>query len=107
MRRALQCAVDMQIAMDERNRGAAARTVPELYMGIGINTGKVIAGLMGSEIYSARTSDRRGGQPRGAHRGVLPARPDPGERAHLRAVPRLVADRRADRGVRQGPGVAA
>jgi adenylate cyclase len=54
-RRGVHCAVDMQIAMDEGNRALRNSIRPELYMGIGINTGKVIAGVLGSEIYSART----------------------------------------------------
>ena len=54
-RRGVHCAVDMQIAMDEGNRALRNTIRPELFMGIGINTGKVIAGVLGSEIYSART----------------------------------------------------
>lgn len=54
-RRGVHCAVDMQIAMDEANRALRNSIRPELFMGIGINSGKVIAGLLGSEIYSART----------------------------------------------------
>ena len=53
--RAVHCAVDMQIAMDESNRELRNTIRPELYMGIGINTGAVIAGVLGSEIYSTRT----------------------------------------------------
>lgn len=45
-RRAVACAVDMQLAMGE---------LPELYLGIGINSGEVIAGVLGSELHSART----------------------------------------------------
>jgi adenylate cyclase len=54
-RRGVHCAVDMQIAMDDGNRALRNTIRPELYMGIGINTGNVIAGVLGSEIYSART----------------------------------------------------
>ena len=54
-RRCVHCAVDMQIAMDESNRALRNSIRPELYMGIGINSGAVIAGVLGSEIYSART----------------------------------------------------
>ena len=54
-RRGVHCAVDMQIAMDEANRALRNSIRPELFMGIGINSGKVIAGVLGSEIYSART----------------------------------------------------
>lgn len=46
-RRALECAVDMQLAM-------AAR-FPEMFMGIGVNSGEVIAGVLGSKLYSVRT----------------------------------------------------
>src|SRR2546425_6692936 len=51
--RALTCAVEMQIAMDELNASHRRRGLPELYMGIGVNTGQVMAGLVGSELYSA------------------------------------------------------
>ena len=54
-RRAVTCAAQMQIAMDEVNRDHAARKLPELYMGIGINTGRVMAGLLGSELHSEYT----------------------------------------------------
>jgi adenylate cyclase len=52
---AVLCAVEMQIAMDEANRGHRKAKRPELYMGIGINTGSVIAGVLGSKLYSAHT----------------------------------------------------
>ena len=55
VRRALLCAVDMQIAMDEVNRYHEQTRMPELYMGIGINTGTVMAGLVGSDLYSEYT----------------------------------------------------
>lgn len=45
-RRAVACAVDMQLAMAD---------LPELYMGIGINSGEVIAGVLGSKLHSVRT----------------------------------------------------
>ena len=54
-RRAVVCAAQMQIAMDEVNRDHAERKLPELYMGIGINTGRVMAGLLGSELHSEYT----------------------------------------------------
>jgi len=53
-RRALHCAVDMQVALDRLNR-ERADGVPPVYMGIGINSGQVLAGLVGSELYSAYT----------------------------------------------------
>lgn len=55
VRRALACAVEMQIAMEEVNQQNRNLDVPELYMGIGINTGTVMAGLLGSELYSEYT----------------------------------------------------
>ena len=53
-RDALACAVGMQIAMQELNAAREAG-LPELYLGIGINTGSVMAGVVGSEHYSAYT----------------------------------------------------
>ncbi len=55
VKRALACAVEMQLAMDELNREHKQRGMPELYLGIGINTGTVMAGLIGSELYSEYT----------------------------------------------------
>lgn len=55
VRRALTCAVDMQIAMDELNGSHKRNEIPEIYMGIGINTGTVMAGLVGSDLYSEYT----------------------------------------------------
>lgn len=55
VRRALRCAIDMQIGMDWLNRRHKQTNMPELYMGIGINTGTVMAGILGSEVYSAYT----------------------------------------------------
>jgi adenylate cyclase len=52
-RAAVTCAVEMQVAMDELNALHRRRHLPELYMGIGINTGRVMAGLVGSDLYSA------------------------------------------------------
>jgi adenylate cyclase len=54
-RRALHCAVDMQIALEGLNSERKGGTLPPLYLGIGINTGRVLAGLVGSELYSAYT----------------------------------------------------
>jgi adenylate cyclase len=53
--RALACAVEMQVAMDDINRYHKQLGMPELYMGIGINTGTVMAGLLGSDLYSEYT----------------------------------------------------
>jgi adenylate cyclase len=55
VQRALACAVEMQLAMEEINQDNKRRGMPELFMGIGINTGTVMAGLLGSELYSEYT----------------------------------------------------
>jgi len=55
VRHAITCAVQMQIAMDEVNREHREQGLPELFMGIGINSGTVMAGLLGSEAYSEYT----------------------------------------------------
>lgn len=55
VRRALICAVEMQLAMDELNRNHKKLGMPDLYLGIGINTGIVMAGLVGSDLYSEFT----------------------------------------------------
>lgn len=47
--RAVQCALDMQQAMQDINRDNRAAGLPEISMGIGVNTGAVIAGNIGSE----------------------------------------------------------
>jgi adenylate cyclase len=54
VRRALLCSVDMQVGMAWLNRNKK-NGVPELFMGIGINTGNVMAGVLGSDLYSAYT----------------------------------------------------
>jgi adenylate cyclase len=54
VRRALLCAVDMQVGMAWLNQNKK-NGVPELFMGIGVNTGKVMAGVLGSDLYSAYT----------------------------------------------------
>ncbi len=55
VRRALLCAVDMQIAMNELNEHYKQSGLPELYLGVGINTGPVMAGVLGSDLYSSYT----------------------------------------------------
>ena len=55
VRRALVCAVDMQASMEWLNRQHNRANMPELFMGIGINTGSVMAGVLGSDVYSAYT----------------------------------------------------
>jgi adenylate cyclase len=46
--RAVACALDMQLALLEVNRDLSEHHLPELAMGIGINTGEVIVGNIGS-----------------------------------------------------------
>lgn len=53
--RALACAVEMQTKMHQLNEEHRERNLPELYLGIGINTGEVLAGVLGSEVYSEYT----------------------------------------------------
>lgn len=47
-RRGVACAVDMQLAMEEVNRRNRDAGLPELEMGIGVNTGELVFGNMGS-----------------------------------------------------------
>jgi adenylate cyclase len=54
-RRAVTCAVRMQMAMMDLNARHKAAGMPPVYMGIGINTGLVMAGKFGSELYSVNT----------------------------------------------------
>jgi adenylate cyclase len=54
-RRGVACAVDMQLAMDAINRAHRDAALPEMYLGIGINSGEVIEGVLGSRLHSART----------------------------------------------------
>ncbi len=53
--RAVACAVDLQLAMDELNARHRDGSLPELYLGIGINTGDMLVGTLGSELYEAHT----------------------------------------------------
>ncbi|OGA47863.1 MAG: adenylate cyclase [Betaproteobacteria bacterium RIFCSPLOWO2_12_FULL_62_58] len=55
VKRALTCAVDMQLAMEDVNQYHRQIGTPELFMGIGINTGTVMAGTLGSDLYSEYT----------------------------------------------------
>ncbi|MBI5178939.1 MAG: response regulator [Nitrospinae bacterium] len=48
--RAIACAIEMQLAMDRVNGKNREAGLPELEMGIGINTGTVVAGNLGSDI---------------------------------------------------------
>jgi class 3 adenylate cyclase len=47
--RAIACAIEMQTALVEINTEQRQRNLPELAMGLGINTGEVIVGNIGSE----------------------------------------------------------
>ena len=52
---AVACAIEMQIAMDEINAGNQRHGMAAWYMGIGINTGEVVAGHLGSRLHSEYT----------------------------------------------------
>jgi len=54
-RRAVLCAIEMQIAMHELRSLEGKERLPDLYMGIGISTGQVMAGLIGAEEHRAFT----------------------------------------------------
>ena len=53
--RAINCAVEMQNAMDTVNDENGVDGLPELHMGIGINTGIVTTGQMGSKLHNEYT----------------------------------------------------
>lgn len=52
---AVSCAVDMQCAMEGLNAEHKGMGLPEMYFGIGINTGQVMSALLGSDLYSEYT----------------------------------------------------
>ena len=52
---ALACAIEMQIAMSEINKANSEAGFAPLHMGIGINTGEVVAGYLGSALHSEYT----------------------------------------------------
>jgi adenylate cyclase len=54
-RKLLHCVIDMQLAMDEVNAFAETLGLPDIYMGIGINYGSMIACELGSDIYRELT----------------------------------------------------
>lgn len=54
--RAVACAIAMQNAMNDFNADQRRREMPELSMGIGINTGDVVVGNIGSEKRSSYTA---------------------------------------------------
>ncbi len=53
--RALVCAVEMQLAMRDLNLEHLREHLPQVYLGIGINTGTVMAGRFGSDLFSQYT----------------------------------------------------
>lgn len=53
--RALCCAVEMQMWMRDFSAEQRKKGLLELFMGIGINTGNVMAGTLGSDVYSEYT----------------------------------------------------
>ena len=53
--RAIACATEMQLAMTEFNAENQRQGLPDLYMGIAVNSGLAIAGQLGSEHYSEYT----------------------------------------------------
>jgi adenylate cyclase len=48
--RAVQAAFDMQMALDEYNKNRDIRYQREIHIGIGINTGELVAGYIGSSL---------------------------------------------------------
>src|SRR5205085_10867753 len=52
---AVSCAVDMQCAMESFNATNRAGGLPEMYFGIGLNTGGVMSAMLGSDLYSEYT----------------------------------------------------
>ena len=52
---ALACAIEMQMAMGGINEENQAHGMAPLFMGIGINTGEVVVGHLGSELYREYT----------------------------------------------------
>jgi len=53
--RAVACAAEMQCVMNEVNEVNRALGMPALYMGIGINTGEVVAASVGSDLHREYT----------------------------------------------------
>lgn len=51
----MACAVDMQLTMDEVNRFAEVLELPDIFMGIGLNIGNVVACTLGAGIYQEQT----------------------------------------------------
>jgi adenylate cyclase len=55
VRRALACAVEMQCAMEDLNRDNKDEGRPDMFFGIGINSGRVLSALLGSDLYYEHT----------------------------------------------------
>ncbi len=55
LRATIQCAIEMQLAMNDINDISDGLGLSKLYMGIGINTGEVVAGTLGSDIHREYT----------------------------------------------------
>jgi len=55
VQRALACAVEMQLAMHAFNSANRGRGLPEMFLGVGMSTGNVLAGMLGSERHSEYT----------------------------------------------------
>jgi len=55
VQRALACAVEMQQAMSRYNQQNDALQLPRLYIGIGVNSGDVVAGPIGSNLHHEYT----------------------------------------------------
>ncbi|MBW9262160.1 MAG: PilZ domain-containing protein [Candidatus Thiodiazotropha sp. (ex. Lucinisca nassula)] len=55
LERAIACAVEMQRSMQSINTENIQHGHPRLFMGIGINTGEVVAGNLGSELHHEYT----------------------------------------------------
>jgi adenylate cyclase len=53
--RAIACAVEMQRAMSDFNLQNASLGLPDMFMGIGVNTGEVVAGPVGSAHHQEYT----------------------------------------------------
>lgn len=53
--RAIACATEMQQVMNEVNQVNRSLGMPELFMGIGINTGEVVAASVGSDLHREYT----------------------------------------------------
>ena len=51
----ISCAIDMQLAMDDINKLSSSLNLPEVFMGIGLNAGKVVVCELGSDLYRELT----------------------------------------------------